>query len=104
MDAPFPSRLTLPCGENAEHLDDKPKRSAIETPHEQFSVDPSDRLEQLKKLSDLEPLVTQLSLLHALLDGNVRQWPFSADLFDRIALCDRPVVDAWWDNDERPRR
>ncbi len=45
-----------------------------------------------------------IRLLHALLGWNVRQWPFSADLLDGIALCDRPVMDACWDCNERPRR
>jgi hypothetical protein len=49
------------AGDNAEHVYDKPRRSAIEKSHEQFSVVPSDRLEQLKKPSDLEPLVTHPS-------------------------------------------
>ena len=33
--------------------------------------------------------------------ANVR---FSADLLDGIAPCDRPVMDACWDCNERPRR
>src|ERR1700722_12100677 len=45
-----------------------------------------------------------IRLLHALLGWNVRQWPFSANLLDGIALCDRPVMDACWDCNERPRR